>query len=151
MAQMDHKWRNIPSKGTLFIWLFNILWYILRYLCNIFIYSRSRFTTGLRSRIFGCKSNRRKTSTIWMVYIVIGSWDKQISHIILQFIFLYITLHFFTLHYISLPYVSLHYISLHYISFLYITLHFISLHYITLPYITFHCISLYYITFLYIT
>jgi len=24
----------------------------------------SRFTTGLRSRIFGCKSNRRKTSTI---------------------------------------------------------------------------------------
>jgi len=23
-----------------------------------------RFTTGLRSRIFGCKSNRRKTSTI---------------------------------------------------------------------------------------
>jgi hypothetical protein len=25
---------------------------------------RSRFTTGLLSRIFGCKSNRRKTSTI---------------------------------------------------------------------------------------
>jgi len=24
----------------------------------------SRFTTGLRSRIFGCKSNRRETSTI---------------------------------------------------------------------------------------
>ena len=24
----------------------------------------SRFTTGLRSRIFGCNSNRRKTSTI---------------------------------------------------------------------------------------
>jgi hypothetical protein len=24
----------------------------------------SRITTGLRSRIFGCKSNRRKTSTI---------------------------------------------------------------------------------------
>jgi len=24
----------------------------------------SRFTTGLRSRIFGCRSNRRKTSTI---------------------------------------------------------------------------------------
>jgi len=24
----------------------------------------SRFATGLRSRIFGCKSNRRKTSTI---------------------------------------------------------------------------------------
>jgi hypothetical protein len=24
----------------------------------------SRFTTGLRSRIFGCKSNRRKASTI---------------------------------------------------------------------------------------
>ena len=24
----------------------------------------SRFTTGLRSRILGCKSNRRKTSTI---------------------------------------------------------------------------------------
>ena len=24
----------------------------------------SRFTKGLRSRIFGCKSNRRKTSTI---------------------------------------------------------------------------------------
>jgi len=24
----------------------------------------SRFTTGLRSRIFGCKSNRRKRSTI---------------------------------------------------------------------------------------
>ena len=24
----------------------------------------SRFTTGLRSRIFGCKSNRPKTSTI---------------------------------------------------------------------------------------
>jgi len=24
----------------------------------------SRFTTGLRSRIFGCKSNRRKTSII---------------------------------------------------------------------------------------
>ena len=24
----------------------------------------SRFTTGLRPRIFGCKSNRRKTSTI---------------------------------------------------------------------------------------
>ena len=23
----------------------------------------SRFTTGLRSRIFGCKSNRRKTGT----------------------------------------------------------------------------------------
>jgi len=25
---------------------------------------QSRFTAGLRSRIFGCKSNRRKTSTI---------------------------------------------------------------------------------------
>jgi hypothetical protein len=27
----------------------------------------SRFTTGLRSRIFGCKSNRRKTSTIYHI------------------------------------------------------------------------------------
>jgi len=27
----------------------------------------SRFTTGLRSRIFGCKSNRRKMSAIYMV------------------------------------------------------------------------------------
>jgi len=27
----------------------------------------SRFTTGLRSPIFGCKPNRRKTSTIQMV------------------------------------------------------------------------------------
>ena len=27
----------------------------------------SRFTAGLRSRIFGCKSNRRKTSTVYMV------------------------------------------------------------------------------------
>ena len=28
------------------------------------IYSRVSFYDGLRSRIFGCKSNRRKTSTI---------------------------------------------------------------------------------------
>ena len=27
---------------------------------------RSLFTAGLRSRIFGCKSNRRKTSTIYI-------------------------------------------------------------------------------------
>jgi len=27
----------------------------------------SRFTTGLRSQIFGCKSNRRKTSTTEML------------------------------------------------------------------------------------
>ena len=43
----------------------------------------SRFMTGLRSQIFGCKSNCRKTSTIYVVYIEIGSWDKQISLIIL--------------------------------------------------------------------
>jgi uncharacterized Zn-finger protein len=34
--------------------------------CTIFFHItvESRFTTGLLSRIFGCKSNRRKTSTI---------------------------------------------------------------------------------------
>jgi len=43
----------------------------------------SRFTTGLRSRICGCESNRRKTSTIYMVKIEICLWVKQISQIIL--------------------------------------------------------------------
>ena len=32
--------------------------------CNDIYTVGSRFTTGLSSRIFGCKSNRRKTSTI---------------------------------------------------------------------------------------
>jgi hypothetical protein len=47
------------------------------------IYSRVSFYDGVRSLIFGCKSNRRKTSTIEMVEIEIGSWDKQISQIVL--------------------------------------------------------------------
>ena len=34
--------------------------YFLKYLNTVW----SRFTTGLRLRIFGCKSNRRKTSNI---------------------------------------------------------------------------------------
>jgi hypothetical protein len=36
----------------------------------------SHFTTGLRSRIFGCKSDRLKTSAILIVSIYIVSWAK---------------------------------------------------------------------------
>ena len=48
-----------------------ILSHVLMTLCDIYIYVvevvntiGSPFMTGLRSRIFGCKSNRCKTSTI---------------------------------------------------------------------------------------
>ena len=51
------------------------------YMCVCVYAVGPRFTTGLRSRICGCKSNRRKTSNI--KWFEIGSWAKQISQIIL--------------------------------------------------------------------
>ena len=59
------------SQNTMLSFVCGVLWVQLRllglYLCvpNIHQYTvGSRFTTGLLSRIFGCKSNRRETSTI---------------------------------------------------------------------------------------
>jgi hypothetical protein len=51
------------------------------YLWNIYVINTvgSHFTTGLRSRIFGCKSNRRKRRTVYIVEIEIGSWANRIS------------------------------------------------------------------------
>jgi hypothetical protein len=51
-------------KGKRLIRNHKITWIIVvQHSCYISTVG-SRFTTGLRSRIFGCKSNRRKTSTI---------------------------------------------------------------------------------------
>ena len=59
------------SKNTMSSFVCGVLWVELRllglFLCvpNIHQYTvGSRFTTWLRSRIFGCKSNRRKASPI---------------------------------------------------------------------------------------
>jgi len=62
---------NVNSQNAMPNFVCGVLWVQLRllglFLCvpNIHQYTvGSRFTTGLPSRIFGCKSNRRKTSTI---------------------------------------------------------------------------------------